>query len=111
MIGAASSMTGEWEADYRVRIRGLPVHTAVDDLHHAIREAAAAYGCLHAARTLRQKLPALSPAQAIEYAQGLADGEAPAHLVAVATEELVKPLNPVRAVETVRHGTPPSPPD
>ncbi|MFD9435720.1 YrhB domain-containing protein [Streptomyces sp. NPDC060002] len=31
-VGAISAVTGEWEADYRARIRGLPVRTAVDDL-------------------------------------------------------------------------------
>ncbi|WP_329438208.1 YrhB domain-containing protein [Streptomyces canus] len=36
-IGVVSAVTGEWEADYRARIRGLPVRTAVDDLHDAPR--------------------------------------------------------------------------
>lgn len=32
-IGVVSAKGGEWEADYRVRIRGLAVRTPVDDLH------------------------------------------------------------------------------
>ncbi|MER8193421.1 YrhB domain-containing protein [Streptomyces microflavus] len=37
-VGVVSSATGAWEADYRARIRGLPVRTAVDDLHVVLRE-------------------------------------------------------------------------
>ncbi len=103
-IGVVSAVTGEWEADYRARIRGLPVRTAVDDLHDALRDVAAARGRMHAVRTLRQRLPVLSPAEAIEYVNALLAGDAPAHLVAVATEELVEPLNPVLAVETLLSG-------
>ncbi|MFC9534370.1 YrhB domain-containing protein [Streptomyces sp. NPDC056975] len=104
-IGVVSAVTGEWEDDYRARIRGLPVHTAVDDLHDALCEVAAARGRMHAVRTLRQRLPVLSPAEAIEYVSALLDGDAPARLVAVATTELVEPLNPVLAVETILSGT------
>ncbi|MEU5098486.1 YrhB domain-containing protein [Streptomyces sp. NPDC020996] len=100
-IGVVSAHTGAWEADYRARIRGLPVRTAVDDLHDALGEVAAARGRMHAVRTLRQRLPVLSPAEAIEYVSALLDGEAPARLVAVATEELVEPLDPVFAVKTI----------
>ncbi|MBM7440516.1 YrhB domain-containing protein [Streptomyces sp. HB132] len=103
-IGAVSAVTGEWETDYRARIRGLPVHTAVDDLHDALRETAATHGRMHAARALRRRLPMLAPAEAIEYVSALMDGEAPARLVAVATEELVEPLNPVLAVQTILSG-------
>lgn len=103
-IGVVSAVTGEWEADYRARIRGLPVRTAVDDLHDALRGVAAARGRMHAVRTLRQKLPVLAPAEAIEYVSALLDGGAPARLVAVATKELVEPLNPVLAVETILSG-------
>ncbi|MGD1216829.1 YrhB domain-containing protein [Streptomyces krungchingensis] len=103
-IGVVSAVTGEWEADYRARIRGLPVRTAVDDLHDALRDVAAARGRMHAVRTLRQRLPVLSPAEAIEYVNALLAGDAPAHLVAVATEELVDPLNPALAVETLLSG-------
>ncbi|WP_409062184.1 YrhB domain-containing protein [Streptomyces sp. SYP-A7185] len=114
-IGVASFVTGEWEADYRARIRGLPVRTAVDELHDALREVAAVRGRMHAARTLRQRLPAartlrqrlpaLSPAEAIAYVTALLHGEVPAHLAAIASTELVEPLNPVLAVTTVRAGT------
>ncbi|MEU0820353.1 YrhB domain-containing protein [Streptomyces mirabilis] len=103
-IGVVSALTGEWEADYRARIRGLPVRTAVDDLHDALRGVAATRGRMHAVRTLRQRLPMLSPAEAIEYVSALLDGDAPARLVAVATKELVEPLNPVLAVKTILSG-------
>ncbi|MFC9622022.1 YrhB domain-containing protein [Streptomyces sp. NPDC056930] len=105
-IGVVSAVTGEWEADYRARIRGLPVRTAVDDLHAAIHAVAAAQGRMHAVRTLRRSLPVLSPAEAIEYVSALLEGDAPARLVAVATKELVEPLDPVLAVKTIRPGAP-----
>ncbi|WP_369220667.1 YrhB domain-containing protein [Streptomyces sp. R39] len=103
-IGVVSAVTGKWEADYRARIRGLPVRTAVDDLHDALREVAAARGRVNAVRTLRQRLPMFSPAEAIEYVSALLDGDAPARLVAVATKELGEPLNPVLAVKTILSG-------
>ncbi|MFF7858981.1 YrhB domain-containing protein [Streptomyces sp. NPDC007904] len=103
-IGVVSAVTGEWEADYRARIRGLPVRTAVDDLHDALRGVAATHGRMHAVRTLRQRLTVLSPAEALEYVSALLEGDAPARLVAVATKELVEPLNPVLAVKTVLSG-------
>ncbi|MFI6093191.1 YrhB domain-containing protein [Streptomyces sp. NPDC051218] len=103
-VGVVSAVSGEWEDDYRARIRGLPVRTAVDDLHDALRGVAATRGRMHAVRALRQRLPVLSPAQAIEYVSALLDGEAPARLVAVATKELVEPLNSVLAVETILSG-------
>ncbi|WP_336111154.1 YrhB domain-containing protein [Streptomyces sp. PTD9-10] len=105
-IGVVSAKTGEWEADYRARIRGRPVRTALDDLHDAIRAVAAARGRMHAVRTLRQKLPVLSPAEAIEYVSALLESDAPARLVALATKELVEPRNPVLAVKTIRPGAP-----
>lgn len=98
-IGVVSAVTGEWEADYRARIRGLAVRTAVDDLHLPVCEVAAARGRMHAVRTLRQRLPMFSPAGAIEYVSALLGGVAPARLVAVAIKELVEPLNPVLAVK------------
>ncbi|MFF3031359.1 YrhB family protein [Streptomyces rubiginosohelvolus] len=101
-IGVVSAVTGEWEADYRARIRELPVRTAVDDLHDALCEVAATRGRIHAVRMLRRRLPMLSPAEALAYVSALPAGDAPAHLVAVATRELVKPLNPVLTVETIR---------
>ncbi|MDQ0766940.1 YrhB domain-containing protein [Streptomyces canus] len=100
-IGVVSAKTGEWEDDYRARIRGLPVRTAVDDLHDALRGVAAARGRMHAVRTLRQRLPVLSPAEAIEYVSALLDGDTPVRLVALAAKELVEPLNPVLAVATI----------
>ncbi|MEU6042526.1 YrhB domain-containing protein [Streptomyces griseus] len=106
-IGVVLSVTGAWEDDYRGRIRGLPVRTAVDDLHDALRDAAFTRGRMHAVRTLRRKLPALSPAEAIEYVTALLEGDAPVRLVAVTTRELVEPLNPVYAVKTVLSGAEP----
>ncbi|MFE2944942.1 YrhB domain-containing protein [Streptomyces sp. NPDC059255] len=103
-IGVISSASGAWEADYRARIRGLPVRTAVDELHDELREVAAARGRVHAVRTLRRRLSVLSPAEAIAYLKALLDGDAPTRLVAVATKELVEPLDPVLAVKTVRAG-------
>lgn len=103
-VGVVSAVTWEWEDDYRARIRGLPVRTAVDDLHDLLREIASTRGRMHAVRTLRQRLPVLSPAEAIEYVSALLKGDAPARLVAVATRELVEPLNPVLGVKTVLSG-------
>lgn len=103
-IGVVSAQTGEWESDYRARIRGLPVRTAVDDLHDALHGIADTHGRMHAVRTLRQRLPMLSPAEAIEYMSELLTNNAPARLVAVATKELVEPLNPVLAVKTILNG-------
>ncbi|MFF9691048.1 YrhB domain-containing protein [Streptomyces sp. NPDC014623] len=103
-IGVVSAVTGEWETDYRARIRGLTVRTAVDDLHNALRGVAATGGRIRAVRTLRQRLPVFSPAKALEYVSALLEGDAPARLVAVATRELVEPLNPVLAVKTVLSG-------
>ncbi|MEU6224762.1 YrhB domain-containing protein [Streptomyces sp. NPDC047042] len=104
VIGAASMADGEWETDYRVRVRGLAVRTAVDDLHDEIRELAAAQGRIRAVRGLRQRLPVLSPAQALQYVHGLLDDDLPAHLVAVAVERLGVPVDPVLAVRTIRPG-------
>ncbi|MFB6908864.1 hypothetical protein ACFCWB_31785 [Streptomyces bacillaris] len=98
-------MTGAWEDDYRSRIRGLPVRTAVDELHDALRAVAAARGRLHAVRALRRELPVLSPAEALAYVSGLTAGAVPPYLLEVATGELVEPLDPVDAVETVRPGS------
>ncbi|WP_031094429.1 MULTISPECIES: YrhB domain-containing protein [unclassified Streptomyces] len=103
-VGVVSAKTGQWEADYRARIRGLPARTAVDDLHDELCGVAATRGRMHAVRTLRQWLPMLSPAEAIEYVRALLDGDAPARLVAVATKELVEPLDPVFAVKTILSG-------
>ncbi|MGW8698449.1 YrhB domain-containing protein [Streptomyces eurythermus] len=105
-IGVVSARGGDWEADYRARIRGEPVRTPVDDLHHEIREVAAAHGRVRASRTLRRRLPELSPAQSLEYVGALLDGGAPDHLVAVAVERLVQPVNPVLTARTIRPGHP-----
>jgi hypothetical protein len=103
-IGVLSAMGGDWEADYRVRIRGQTIRTAVDDLHDELRRAAAAHGTMTAVRVLRRRLADLTPAQALAYVRGLLDGEVPAPLVAVAVQRLVEPLDPVLAVTTVRPG-------
>ncbi|MCZ0204402.1 YrhB domain-containing protein [Streptomyces sp. UMAF16] len=105
-IGVVSAKSGDWEADYRVRIRGQAVRTPVDDLHDEIREVAAAHGRVRASRTLRRRLPALSPAQSLEYVGALLVGGVPDHLVAVAVERLVQPVDPVFTARTVRPGHP-----
>ncbi|MDI3402510.1 YrhB domain-containing protein [Streptomyces cavernicola] len=107
-IGVVSALGGAWADDYRARIRGLPVRTAVDDLHDSVREVAAGRGRLHAVRELRRRLPVLSPPEALAYVKGLLEGDPPGRLVDVAAEELVEPLDPVLSVTTIRPGTPPS---
>ncbi|SEP02024.1 hypothetical protein SAMN05216267_10723 [Actinacidiphila rubida] len=44
---------------------------------------------------LRQRVPALSHAQIIEYVTALQHGDAPAHLVKVSSRELVPAYRPV----------------
>ncbi|MEU6375017.1 YrhB domain-containing protein [Streptomyces sp. NPDC046909] len=105
-IGVLSAQFGDWEADYRARIRGLAIRTAVDDLHDEIREVASVHGRAQAARALRQRLPVLSPAEALKYVSALLDGDLPAHLMAVAVAQVVEPVDPVLAVTTIRPGTP-----
>ncbi|MFE3883512.1 YrhB domain-containing protein [Streptomyces lydicus] len=99
-----SEKSGKWEADYRARIRGMRVRTAVDDLHDELCEIAATRGRMQAVRALRQTLTMLSPAQALDYVQALPGGEPPPRLVALAVGQLVKPVNPVFAVRTVHRG-------
>ncbi|MFH9799536.1 YrhB domain-containing protein [Streptomyces virginiae] len=103
-IAVVSEIEGAWEADYRARIRGQAVRTPVDDLHDEVREAAAQRGRMQAVRILRQRLPILSPSQALEYVSALLHADAPAHLVAVAVEQLIEPMNTVLAVKTIRQG-------
>ncbi|UJB45645.1 YrhB domain-containing protein [Streptomyces sp. A1-5] len=103
-IGVLSESGGEWETDYRTRIRGMPVRTAVDDLHDEIAEIATAQGRLPSVRALRRKLPKLTPAQALHYVNALLDGTAPPHLTALATEQLVERINPVLTVTALRRG-------
>ncbi|MFF8267286.1 YrhB domain-containing protein [Streptomyces sp. NPDC016562] len=101
-IGVVSARTDAWEADYRVRIRGQVTRTAVDDLHDEVQGVADAHGRIYAMHILRQKVPALSPAQVIEYVTALQHGDAPAHLVEVSSRELVPPTDPVSSVVTIR---------
>ncbi|MEU6667866.1 YrhB domain-containing protein [Streptomyces sp. NPDC046727] len=101
-IGVVSAVTEAWVVDYRVRIRGQAVRTAVDDLHEELRAVAAARGRIHAMHTLRQRLPALTHAQVIEYVTALRDGDPPIHLVEVASRELIPPVDPVLSVRTIR---------
>ncbi len=103
-VGVVSAATGAWEADYRVRIRSQAVRTAVDDLHEEIRELTAERGRIFAMHILRQRVPALSHAEVIDYVGALQNGAVPAHLVAISTEVLVEPLNPVLRVTTIRMG-------
>lgn len=100
-IGALSEVQGAWEDDYRGRIRGLPVRTAVDDLHDGLRtEAASEGGRTAAVRALRRKVDGLSPADAHAYVTGLLEGEVPAGLLAIARRQLVEPVSRVLAVRS-----------
>ncbi|MFG2791938.1 YrhB domain-containing protein [Streptomyces sp. NPDC048419] len=108
-IGGLSARSGEWQDDYCVRVRGLTVRTTADDLHDEICEVAAVHGHLAAVRTLRRRLPVLAPTHALEYVRALVEGEAPAHLAAIAVERLVEPVDPVFAVRTIRQGKPSRP--
>lgn len=104
-VGVVSWAGGDWERDYRVRIRGQAVRTAVDDLHDEVRRVAAARGRILAMHTLRAAVPALTHADVVAYVTALQTGhDAPAHLIALATEELVPALDPVLTVRTVRAG-------
>ncbi|WP_326608063.1 YrhB domain-containing protein [Streptomyces sp. NBC_01800] len=103
-VGVVSAATGAWEADYRVRIRSQAVRTAVDDLHEEVREVTAERGRIFAMHILRRRVPALSHAEVIDYVGALQNGAVPAHLVAISTEVLVEPLNPVLRVTTIRIG-------
>ncbi|WP_371656830.1 MULTISPECIES: YrhB domain-containing protein [unclassified Streptomyces] len=103
-IGPVSYATGEWEADYRQRIRKEPTRTAVDDLHDELRRATADQGRIIAMHLLRQRVPSLTHAEVIEYVTALQAGPAPEHLVAAATKTLVPPLDPVLSVETMHAG-------
>ncbi|MGW6026967.1 YrhB domain-containing protein [Streptomyces sp. NPDC055099] len=101
-IGVVSAVSNAWETDYRVRIRGQVTRTAVDDLHDEVRAVAGARGRVHAMHTLRQKVPALSHAQIIEYVNALQHGDVPARLVEVSSRELVSPIDPFLSVVTIR---------
>jgi len=105
-ISVVAAVSDEWETDYRARIRGQVVRTAVDDVHDEVRAITTARGRIHAMHTLRRRIPALSHAQVVEYVTALTDGDVPAHLVDIATGELVPPVDPFRSVTTVRaaHG-------
>lgn len=104
-VGVLSERSGEWEADYRARIRGMRMRTAVDELHDELRETAATRGRLQAVRALRQRPAMLSPGQALDYVNALLRGEAPPpRLVALAVGQLVASINPVLAVQTLRRG-------
>ncbi|MFD8287723.1 YrhB domain-containing protein [Streptomyces lavendulae] len=104
LIGPVSYLTGDWEADYRRHIRKEPVRTAVDDLHDELRRATAGRGRIPAMRLLRQRVPTLTHAEAIEYVTALQSGPAPQHLVDAATKTLVPPLDPVLSVRTIHPG-------
>jgi hypothetical protein len=107
-IGVVSSVTEAWEADYRTRIRKMATRTAVDDLHDEIRQMTATRGRIFAMHVLRQKVPALAHAEAIEYVNALQSGSAPAHLVAISTKTLVPELDPVLSVHTIQQGQHPA---
>ncbi|MFH8473714.1 YrhB domain-containing protein [Streptomyces sp. NPDC018000] len=108
-IGPVAAVTGEWELDYRTRIRKMTTRTAVDDLHEEIHQAAATDGRIIAMHLLRQRVPTLTHAQVIEYVTALQAGTAPPHLAAIATSTLVPVLDPVLGVHTIhRAGSTPA---
>ncbi|MFD8323332.1 YrhB domain-containing protein [Kitasatospora purpeofusca] len=107
-LGSASDVNGgAWEDDYRRRIRKELTCAAVDDLHEELRRATAEQGRIIAMRLLRQRVPSLTHAQVVEYVTALRAGAVPDHLVAAAREELVPPVHPADAVETIRPGRTP----
>ncbi|MFJ8441433.1 hypothetical protein [Kitasatospora griseola] len=59
-----------------------------------------------AVRALRRSVPVLPPVSALAYVRALQTGDAPAHLVAVVTRDLMAPLSWVHTVQTVRAGSP-----
>ncbi|MFF3932486.1 YrhB domain-containing protein [Streptomyces hirsutus] len=108
-IGVVAWVTGAWEADYRVRVRGpaertaLAERTAVDDLHDEVRAVASTHGRIHAMYALRRRLPVLSHAETIAYVTALLEDDAPEYLVEVATRELAPPpVGRVLSVHTIR---------
>lgn len=73
----------------------------MDDLHDELRTVAEATGSrIAAVRALRRKVTGLSPTHALAYVTGLLAGEVPTQLLAIAHQELVKPLDRVLAVRT-----------
>ncbi|MFJ1754295.1 YrhB domain-containing protein [Kitasatospora sp. NPDC088134] len=101
-LHAVAAATGGWEDDYRARIRGLPVRTAVDALHEEVRALAAEQGPLRAARALRERVPALPPVEAVGYVRALLTGEAPARLVDLVRQQVVPPPDPFLTARRVR---------
>ncbi|NWF29566.1 hypothetical protein HW130_25490 [Streptomyces sp. PKU-EA00015] len=106
-VGVVSWVTGAWEADYRERIRGATRRSAVDELHEQLRDMVAARGRLYAVRLLRQRVPALDPAQAFEYVHALQGGDLSPDLPALAVRALVEPVE--HHVDTLRRGKLPVP--
>ncbi|MGW7095745.1 hypothetical protein [Streptomyces sp. NPDC054874] len=74
----------------------------MDELHDEVRVVPDTRG-VHAMHIPHRRVPTLSCAQTIEYVTALRRGDAPAHLMDVATEELVPPTDPVLSVTTI-HG-------
>ncbi|WP_369149004.1 YrhB domain-containing protein [Streptomyces sp. R44] len=109
-IGPVAAVTGEWEPDYRIRIRKMTIRTAVDELHEEICRTSAADGRITAMRVLRRRVQELTHAQVVEYVTALQAGTAPPHLVEIATRVLVPPLDPVLSVHTIRPTSSPQPP-
>ncbi|WP_327350508.1 YrhB domain-containing protein [Streptomyces sp. NBC_01304] len=103
-IGVVSAVTNAWESDYRTRIRGMATRTAVDDLHDELRQTTATRGRIFAMHVLRQKVPTLAHAEAIEYINALRSGSAPAHLAAISAKTLVPEPDPVLSVHTIQPG-------
>ncbi|MFD8076311.1 YrhB domain-containing protein [Streptomyces sp. NPDC059718] len=95
-IGPVDYLMGGWEDEYRSRVRGVPVRTAVDDLDDGIRTSVAARGRVFAMVELRERIPALTPADALAYVTALqAARPAPRRALAVVSEALVPYREPV----------------
>lgn len=104
-VGPVSWLMGDWELDYRTRVRGLPdPRTDVDDLHADLRATAGRRGRIYAMHLLRARLPALAHADVVAYVDALLTGEPPELLYAVAREALLPPVDPVCRVTTIRRG-------
>ncbi|MFE0630016.1 YrhB domain-containing protein [Streptomyces sp. NPDC058864] len=95
-IGPVDYVMGGWEDEYRARVRGLPVRSAVDELDDRLRASAAARGRVFAMVELRERIPALTSGDALAYVTALQAGaETPPRPLAVVTEALVPYREPV----------------
>ncbi|MFF3558549.1 YrhB domain-containing protein [Streptomyces sp. NPDC002574] len=76
-IHSVAYLMGEWEDDYRHRVKGLPRPAAPDDLRVAVARVLAADGRVAAMRLLRRRATLLPLSQVREYVAALSRGEEP----------------------------------